>query len=364
MRRFALLTTLTLFACALAAPAAPARLAVVANGKTQVKVVDLGRKKVVARPDVGLPARAVALSLDGLRAYVVASGSTAGRLAAIDLVSRTVVASVPVPPGARGVAIAPDGSRAYVTSGGRQGKVTVDRPRHRRDRRRDRDVAAPCRDRPVAGRLARVRDQRQAQAGAGRRRRHAQREDDQGRDRTRSPWRSTPPARACTSRTPAAIACRSSTPALFRSAGVVRVGRPIGGIALSPNGQRALVGPGRRSRKAVVISPRRGKRIRRISAGRGPTFVAFSPTGARIYFANSGSGTITFASGYSYRRLPGRVRVGRRITGMAAQSGLLARDRHAGPGHPEGRPRPGPRARAGRRRHAERLSRQRRRRGR
>ena len=119
------LTTLALFACALAAPAAPARLAVVANGKTQVKVVDLGRKKVVARPDVGLPARAVALSLDGLRAYVVASGSTAGRLAAIDLVSRTVVASIPVPPGARGVAIAPDGSRAYVTSGGRQGKVTV-----------------------------------------------------------------------------------------------------------------------------------------------------------------------------------------------------------------------------------------------
>ena len=85
----------------------------------------------------------------------------------------------------------------------------------------------------------------------------------------------------------------------------MRIGRPIGGIALSPNGQRALVGPGRRSRKAVVISPRRGQRIRRISAGKGPTFVAFSPTGARIYFANSGSGTITFASGYSYRRLPG-----------------------------------------------------------
>ena len=99
MRRFALLTTLAVFACALLAAPASARLAVVANGKTKVKVVDLGRKKVVARPDVGLPARAVALSLDGLRAYVVASGSTAGRLAAIDLVSRTVVASIPVPPG-------------------------------------------------------------------------------------------------------------------------------------------------------------------------------------------------------------------------------------------------------------------------
>ncbi|MGH2978532.1 MAG: hypothetical protein ACRDLQ_02705, partial [Solirubrobacterales bacterium] len=65
MRRLALFTTLTLFACALLAPAASARLAVVANGKTKVKVVDLGRKKVVARPDVGLPARGVALTLDG-----------------------------------------------------------------------------------------------------------------------------------------------------------------------------------------------------------------------------------------------------------------------------------------------------------
>src|SRR5918992_557728 len=125
MRRFALCTTLTLLACALAAPAASARLAVVVNGKTKVKVVDLGRKTVVARPDVGLPARGVALTLDGLRAYVVASGSTAGRLTAIDLVTRTVVGSVAVPPGARGVAIAPDGSRAYITSGGRRGTVTV-----------------------------------------------------------------------------------------------------------------------------------------------------------------------------------------------------------------------------------------------
>ena len=70
----------------------------------------------------------------------------------------------------------------------------------------------------------------------------------------------------------------------------VRLRRPVAGIALSPNGDRAVVGPGRRSRKAIVLSTRgRGKRTRRISAGKGPSFVAFSPTGARIYFANSGS---------------------------------------------------------------------------
>jgi len=104
MHRFLLAATpaLAALACALMAAPASARLAVVANGKPHVKVVDLGRKKVVARPDVGLPARAVALTLDGLRAYVVASSSSAGRLAAVDLVTRTVVGSVAVPPGARG----------------------------------------------------------------------------------------------------------------------------------------------------------------------------------------------------------------------------------------------------------------------
>ena len=57
----------------------------VANGKTQAKVVDLGQTVGTAR--CRLPARAVALTLDGLRAYVVASGSTAGQLTAISLVT-------------------------------------------------------------------------------------------------------------------------------------------------------------------------------------------------------------------------------------------------------------------------------------
>ena len=90
---------------------------------------------------------------------------------------------------------------------------------------------------------------------------------------------------------------------------------------MSGNGDRAVIGPGRRSRKAIVIRTSGRPRPKRISAGNGPSFVAFSPTAARIYVANAGAGTITFASGYTYRRLPGSVRVGRRINGMAAQSG-------------------------------------------
>ena len=107
----------------------------------------------------------------------------------------------------------------------------------------------------------------------------------------------------------------------LRVARTMRLRRPVAGIALSSNGDRAVVGPGRRSRKAIVLNTRGRARARRISAGNGPSFVAFSPTAARIYVANSGSGTVTFASGYTYRRLAGSVRVGRRINGMAAQSG-------------------------------------------
>ena len=181
MRRFAVFTTLALFACALLAAPASARLAVVANGKTQVKVVDLGRKKVVARPHVGLPARAVALTLDGLRAYVVASGSTAGQLTAIDLVTRTVVGDLPVPAGSRGVALAPDGLARIRDIGWPARDRDGRRPRHGRNRRADPDAAGvPPRSR--CRRTARAHmSWRQAQAGPGRRRGHEDGEDDPGR---------------------------------------------------------------------------------------------------------------------------------------------------------------------------------------
>ena len=63
MRRFALSTTVALLACVLLAPPAVARLAVVANGKSKVKIVDLGRKQVVARPDAGAARRRIQTQL-------------------------------------------------------------------------------------------------------------------------------------------------------------------------------------------------------------------------------------------------------------------------------------------------------------
>src|SRR5439155_709215 len=101
----------------------------------------------------------------------------------------------------------------------------------------------------------------------------------------------------------------------------LRLRRPLGGLVLSRSGSRALVAPGPGATKAVLVSTGRAKAVKRVSAGRGPGWVSLSPTDARVFFANGGSGTITFASGFSYKRLPGRIRVGHRIVALAVQPG-------------------------------------------
>src|SRR4051812_33677658 len=93
-----------LLAGALAARPAEARLAVAATGTSTVAIVDLGAKRVVSRPEVGLATRDAALTRDGLRAAVVSSDSGAGRLTVIDLVTKGIAGQVAVPGGARGVA--------------------------------------------------------------------------------------------------------------------------------------------------------------------------------------------------------------------------------------------------------------------
>src|SRR6187200_2160694 len=84
-----------------ATPAASARLAVVTTGKSRVAIVDLSTRHVLARPSVGLRSKGIAMSRDGLSAYVVSGDSHAGLLSVIDLSTRTVAAKIPVPAKAR-----------------------------------------------------------------------------------------------------------------------------------------------------------------------------------------------------------------------------------------------------------------------
>src|SRR5688500_16817225 len=109
----------------LGASAASARLAVVTTGRSHVAIVDLSSRKVLARPTVGLRSKGIAMSRDGLSAYVVSGDNRAGLLSVIDLATRQVAAKIPVPAAARQVAISEDGTRAYVTAGGRRGRIAV-----------------------------------------------------------------------------------------------------------------------------------------------------------------------------------------------------------------------------------------------
>ena len=60
-----------------------------------------------------------------MRAYVVASDGSAGLLSMIELAGNTVAQRIPLPAPARQVALSADGARAYVTAGGARGSLVV-----------------------------------------------------------------------------------------------------------------------------------------------------------------------------------------------------------------------------------------------
>ena len=129
MRRFALFTTLTLFACALVA----------ARG---LRAPGRGRQPARRRwrSSTSAARRSSRGPTSACRARSRADARRAARLCGRERVDRGAPdarstsrprgrARSPLPAGARGVALAPDGSRAYVTSGGRAGRRHGRRPR-------------------------------------------------------------------------------------------------------------------------------------------------------------------------------------------------------------------------------------------
>jgi len=78
-----------------------------------VAVIDTVTNTVVATIPVGDGPFGVAITPDGMRAYVANLGST---VSVINTVTNTVIATVPVGGSGRGVAITPDGARVYISS--------------------------------------------------------------------------------------------------------------------------------------------------------------------------------------------------------------------------------------------------------
>src|SRR5205085_2551778 len=85
-----------------------------------------------------------------------------------------------------------------------------------------------------------------------------------------------------------------------RSAGAIRVGRGLGGgVVLTRDGHRVLVGAGRGSDRSVVVNLRRRRIVRRVRSGPGPARVTVSEDGTRAYVTARGGvkvlSTITLA---------------------------------------------------------------------
>src|SRR5213078_985363 len=106
-----------LFAIALA-PAAHARVVVVASGDGAATLTDVTTNRVVARVPVGARSRAAAVAPDGTRGYVAAGR----RVVAINLASRAVVAGVNARGGVTALAASDDGQRLYAA---RRGAIDV-----------------------------------------------------------------------------------------------------------------------------------------------------------------------------------------------------------------------------------------------
>ena len=113
MHRF-LVTALLAVAALAVAPAAYARVVVVASGDAAATLTDVTTNKVVARVSVGGHTRAAAVAADGTRAYV----STGRRVVALDLATRAVVASATTRGTVTALAASSDGQRVYAARAG------------------------------------------------------------------------------------------------------------------------------------------------------------------------------------------------------------------------------------------------------
>ena len=241
------------------------------------------------------PARAASRSRATGRAPTSRPGNRAGRLSVVDLTTGFVVGEVATPRRPAAIKLSPDGARAYVVSGSRKLAV-VD--------------------------LLTLRVVKSLRVGRG------------AFDLAVHPDGGVVYVTNAGGRSVSVVAT-----AALRVAADPAARRPVAGIAVSGNGDRAVIGPGRRSRKAIVIA----------TSGRASPEAHLRRQRSLVRRLLPHCGThlrreLRLGHGDVRERLhlppPVRQRARRAPHQRHGRAvGLLACDRYSRAGHPQGRPR-------------------------
>ncbi|MBJ7519337.1 MAG: hypothetical protein JHC84_06550 [Solirubrobacteraceae bacterium] len=310
-----------LVACAIAAALAgamaaraDARTILLASGDGNVTLTDTATNRVTARLPVGGVTVGAVITPDGNRG-LVASGN---RVLAVDIPARTIAATATLPAPVRAIAMTRDGTRVLAAVPG--GIIVL-------------DVATMARVGAVS--LNGAQPTSIAVAPDGRRAAVALRGGRLGLVDlvgSRLSRRARTGTLGAVAFSPGGALWAASTRGELRRYSRVTgrmlqridVKRGVGaGLAISPDGRRALVGALAGSRAAAVVDLRRGRLVTRLRTGTGPGSPVFSPDTFRAYVADRGSRTVSVLATSSWRRLTvQRLGAGARPNALQVQPGL------------------------------------------
>jgi Ca2+-binding RTX toxin-like protein len=306
---------LALVALGVAAPAASARVALLATGAPDVALLDVATSQIARRVALPGATTAVAVTRDGRTGFAAGGGA----VIALDLRAATTVGPQALPGGAApiaGLGVSPGGASLYVVAGTRLLRLdartlavgaTTDLHGTALGLAVSRDGtlgAVPLQGGRVAMvdlaagprllRRVKVAGAAGATFAAGR------------------AWITAAKGRL-----------RTITPGAKQASKGLKLGAGVGGgIAASPDGTLLAVGAAAGGTKGAIVDVA-SQAVHAFRAARGPGVPAWSPDGSRVYVADRGAHTLSLVSPFAHRRL-GTVALpaGLRAVDVAIQPGL------------------------------------------
>ena len=314
-------------ALALLAPAlADARVVLVATGDGAATLVGVSSGKVETRIPAGGRTRGAAVAPDGRRGFVAAGNG----ITAVDLDERRVAGRLALPGTVTALALADNGMRLVAV---RRGALDVVDPATLAvvrsvplGRSAPRAVAVSA----DAAKAVVVLDRRRIAVvdvlGGG----VARRRLSGATGVAFGPSGLVAQVASVTRAGARLVAVDAATARLGRTIRMTR--GPGGGVAITADGRRAVVGAAQGTRVTAVVDLGARRTLARVAAGRGPGHPAVSGDGTRIYVADEGGASLSVLSGLSYKRLAARRLPKRsRPTAAAVQRGLALQRGTEGP---------------------------------